>query len=103
MRTVLLTLAFGALMGGAAQAGEAPDAIVTKATVTQASTTAAPKKELMVCSEEERDMASQVRDLGMPGFVTAKQVTEGKTWTGARCITPSEMRRLSLNMAKPAR
>ena len=103
MRMLLLTLAAAALLGGAAQAGEEQDAVVTKAVAAPQASEA--KKVLIVCTEEERDMRSFSRDLGLPDFVTAKQVLadQGKAWTGARCITPTEMRRLSLNTVKPIR
>lgn len=92
MRVLSLVIAAGALLSGGAQASEptpAPDAA---------------KKALVVCSEEERDWRAVSRDLGMPDFVTAKEVREGKAWTGAKCITPAEMRKLTtLASAKPAR
>lgn len=96
MRMVLLAIATGALIGGAAQASEKPVPGAGNETVgAEASETA--KKVLIVCSQEERDWRAVSRDLGTPEFVTAKQVRAdtSEAWSGPKCITASELRRLT--------
>lgn len=107
MRMVLLVAAAAALLGGAAQANEDPNAGAGKAEAQRAPSAA---KVLYVCGEDEAAWRPFSRDLGVPEFVTAKQVradTE-KTWAAPKCITASELRRLkdtqvTLVTPKPAK
>lgn len=96
MRAVILALAAGVLMGGAAQAKDSPSAMASGADVahTGASPTA---KMLYVCGEDEQSWRMFSRDLGIPDFVTAAQVraAANKAWDGPKCITPTELRRLT--------
>lgn len=88
MRIATLIIVSGALMAGAAQAG--PVAPTGQKVLVSATT---PAKTLIVCNEDE-DARLVARDVDY-GFVTAKQVMAGANWTGAKCITPAEARRLS--------
>jgi hypothetical protein len=96
MRTVLLTIAAAALMGGFAQANEAaPNALASGQAATDGR--APLVKVLYVCGEDEASWRSVSRDLGIPEFVTAKQVKAdtGKAWAAPKCITPAELRHLT--------
>ncbi|MEW5687351.1 MAG: hypothetical protein AB1942_20745 [Pseudomonadota bacterium] len=94
MRTLLLTIAAAALMGGFAQANEAP---VAPGQAADGQGPAPMVKVLYVCGEDEASWRSVSRDLGIPEFVTAKQVRadSGKAWDAPKCITPAELRRLT--------
>ena len=97
MRMVLLVIATGALLAGAAQAKESPNALAVgqDAVARQAATPGV--KRLYVCDAEELSWRAFSRDLGTPEFVTADEVRtdSGKAWNAPRCITPSELRRLT--------
>ena len=101
MRTVLMTIAAAALMGGAAQAQDIPDAAASgqpaaAAQAAQGAPSDPAFKVLYVCGEDQASWRSLSRDMGIPEFVTAKQVRadRGKAWAEPKCITPAELRRL---------
>jgi len=100
MRMTLTVIAAAALIGGTAFAGPPPQqaASAQVASADQAATAVASTPvasvTLHVCDEEAADWRLFSRDLGLPDFVTAKQVRAGKAGSGAKCITPSELRRL---------
>lgn len=97
MRTMLLTIAAAALLGGSAQANEPPNEKATGYEMAAAQTPDPVVKVLYVCGEDEASWRSVSRDLGIPEFVTAKQVRAdtGKAWAQPKCITPAELRRLT--------
>lgn len=93
MRLAIMVIAAAALLGGSAQAHSDPSAAAKDAVATAP----AAKKVLVVCDGDEASWRAFSRDLGLPEFVTARQVraAEGKAWSGPKCITPSELRRLT--------
>ena len=95
MRTIMLTIAAAALMGGFAQAKDAP--VGSGQGVADGQGPDPQVKVLYVCGEDEASWRSVSRDLGIPEFVTAKQVRadSGKAWAEPKCITPAELRRLT--------
>lgn len=90
MRMALLVLAAGALLSSAAQAKDGPNEPT-------AGKDQPAVKMLYVCSEDEAAWRPFSRDLGVPEFVTAAQVraSSGKAWSAPKCITSSELRRLT--------
>jgi len=96
MRMALMVIAAAAaLMAGTAQANPDRDATAAgKDAVSREGAAPATKKVLQVCDEDTAALGSSS---GLPPFVTAKQVraAEGKAWSGPKCITPSELRRLT--------
>ena len=94
MRRVLPILVAAALLGGAAQAKDSPNAMAAgKDAVAQQPTT----KMLMVCDEDYLSWRAFSRDLGTPDYVTAEQVRAdtSKAWAAPKCITESQLRRLT--------
>lgn len=94
MRMVLPIIAVAALMGGAVQAKDNPNAIAAgKDAVAQQGAT----KVLYVCDEDELSWRAFSRDLGTPDFVTAAQVRAdtSKGWAAPKCITESQLRLLT--------
>lgn len=94
MRMALLVIAAGALLGGAAQAKDNPNALATGKDAVERQPL---QKMLYVCSEDELAWRAFSRDLGTPQFVTADQVVaeRGKAWSAPKCITKSQLRRLN--------
>lgn len=84
MRHVFLAATALAVLGGNAWAAEAP--------AKQPAT-----KVLQVCDAEAQSWRAFSRDLGLPDYVTAKQVLAdtSKGWAEPKCITASELRRLT--------
>ncbi|MBI1197013.1 MAG: hypothetical protein GC203_04045 [Phenylobacterium sp.] len=105
MRMALLVIAATALAGGVAQAQEQQARAATVTPAVDRQDPAAATKVLYVCSEDERNWRAFSRDLGTPDFVTAKQVLadEGKAWSAPKCITKSELHRLTEMAANNAR
>lgn len=101
MRIAVLMIAAGALMASAAHAttepvaatGQKVLAVAVAADTNPAARRAEPSRMLIVCDAEE-DAGAVARDVDF-GFVTAKQILAGRTWTGTKCITASEARRLN--------
>ena len=94
MRTVLLAMAAGAFLAGAAQAKD-----IDATTGADAPRAEPSVKVLYICGEDEMGWRMFSRDLGIPDFVTAEQVRAdtGKAWDGPKCITSAELRRLTEN------
>jgi len=101
MRKLVLLFAVASLTAGAAQAIAAPKAAtgeqtpalaVTPASYTGAAARAEAPRQLYICNEDEG--VRLVAPAADYGFVTAKQVLAGRTWSGAKCITASEARKL---------
>lgn len=97
MKMALLVIAAGALLGGAAQAKDDPNQIQPTKAVAAGDSTDGVTKVLYVCSEDEQAWRAFSRDLGSPDFVTAKEVLadKGKSWAEPKCITPSQLHRLT--------
>ena len=97
MRTVLLAIAASALLGGLAHAQEKSGATPGAANAAGAQRAAPIGKVLYICDEEERAWRVFSRDLGTPDFITAEQVRadKSKAWREPKCITASELRRLT--------
>ena len=97
MRMVLLAIAAATLLGGVAQANDNPSAMRHGKNLADRAPAEPVIKVLYVCDEDELSWRAFSRDLGTPEFVTADQVRaeNGKAWTAPRCITATELRRLT--------